>query len=165
MDTPEERKPPDVITSDTDNATTIQPKDAPSSKRAKFRRFRAYNTDMWNGPKRENTQQFRRQDNLHRYDSIASSLDLNDYQKSRGRNVLDDINLNRLGINVDFAIFGICTVVANDDVKDGTRHWPQHPDQKHGTSDTRFEEVANSLNLSWKKQMSVIKKIQSRVNL
>jgi hypothetical protein len=165
MDSPEERQPPDVITSDTDNATKIQPKEAPPGKRAKFRRFRAYNTDMWNGPRRENTEQFRRQDNLHRYDSIASSLNLNDYQKSRGRKVLDDIKVNLLGIEVDSIIFGICTLVANKDVDNGTRYWPQHPDQERTDNDGRFEEVADSLNLGWKKQMSIIKKVQSRVDI
>lgn len=119
---------------------------------------------MWNGPKRENKEESRRQDNLHRYDSIASSLHLNTYQKSRGRQLLDDLDVKGFGIPVDNIIFGICVVVANDDVHNGTRYWPQHPDQKDG-GESSFEKVAKSFDLTWRKQMSVIKKIQSRVDL
>jgi hypothetical protein len=164
MEKIEVKQAPDVIASDSENATKIQPKDAPPDKREKFRRFRAYNTDMWNGPKRENTEEFRRQDNLHRYDSIASSLHLNSYQKSRGRQILDDLDVRSFGLCVDNIIFGICVVVANSDVHNGTRYWPEHPDQKTG-DESAFEKVAESFDLGWRKQMSVIKKIQSRVDL
>jgi len=167
MENSKEREPPDVITSDTENATKIQPKEAPPGKREKFRRFRAYNTDMWNGPKRENTEQFHRQDDLHRYDSIASSLQLSDHQKSRGRNILDDFDSHHFGESIDHIIFGICVAVANADVNDGTRYWPQPPEQKeeYNIEDTNFDDVADSLGLGWKDQMSAIKKVQSRVNL
>jgi len=167
MEYTEERTPPDVITSDTDNATKIQPKEAPPHKREKFRRFRAYNTDMWNGPKRENTEEFHRQDDLHRYDSIASSLQLNDRQKSRGRKILDDFSSHHFGESIDHIIFGICVVVANADVNSGTRYWPQSPEQKekYDIEDTEFDDIADSLGLDWEDQMSTIKKVQSRVNL
>lgn len=162
MEYTEEKEPPDVITSDTNNATKIEPKEAPPGKRRKFRRFRAYNTGTWNGPKRENKEVTRRQDNLHRYDSISSSLNLSGYQKSRGRKILDDLNIRKIGIGVDAVIFGICAVVANDDVEDGTRYWPQPSSQDNGSSP--FKDVADSLGYCWQEQMSIIKKIQSRVD-
>jgi len=167
MEHSKEREPPDVITSDTENATKIQPKEAPPGKREKFRRFRAYNTGTWNGPKRENKDIVHRQDNLHRYDSIASSVELNEYQKSKGRTLLDEFDFRREGIKVDNIIFGICVAVANADVNDGTRYWPQPPKQKeeYDIEDTNFDDVADSLGLDWKDQMSAIKKVQSRVDL
>lgn len=167
MEHTEEREPPEVITSDTENATKIQPKEAPPHKREKFRRFRAYNTDMWNGPKRENTEEFHRQDDLHRYDSIASSLSLSSRQKKRGRKILDTVQITKKSIGVDVVIFAICVVVANADVNSGTRYWPQSPErkEKYDVEDNDFDDVADSLGLDWKDQMSAIKKVQSRVDL
>jgi len=164
MENTESKEPPDVITSDTDNATKIQPQEAPASKRSKFRRFRAYNTGTWNGPKRENKDVVYRQDNLHRYDSLASALNLNDYQKSRGRALLEDFDFRREGIEVDSIIFGICVVVANDDVPNGTRYWPQSEEQRKSVTSPKFYSVAESLGLDWRQQMSVIKKVQSKVD-
>lgn len=161
MEHPEEREPPNVMTSDTDNATTIQPKEAPPGKREKFRRFRAYNTGTWNGPKRENKEVIHRQDNLHRYDSIASSLSLTDYQKGRGRKILDEIDFRREGIRVDTLIFGICVIVANEDVYDGSRYYP-HPEAK---GDDDFEKVGDKLSIGRHKQISVVEKIRSQIDL
>lgn len=164
MQSTEEREPPDVITSDTDNRTKVQPKEAPPHKREKFRRFRAYNTGTWNGPKRENKEVVRRQDDLHRYDSIASTLLLNRFQKEKGRRVFDELNFHTFGYSIDHIIFGICAVVANDDVENGTRFWPQHPDQIDDDYESEFADLGASMGLDWKEQMSAIKKVQSRVD-
>ena len=160
MDTPQEKQPHDVITSDTDNATTIQPDEAPPNKREKFRKFRAYNTGMWNGPQRENTKQFNRQDDLHRYDSIASSLCLNDYQKSRGRNILDNFDAHKFGESIDKLIFGICLLVANNAVEDGSRYYPLSK-----SSDEPFEDVAESLGLDKYQQLSALEKVRAKTDI
>lgn len=160
MEHPEERQPPEVITSDTDNATKIQPKEAPQSKRAKFRRFRAYNTGTWNGPKRENKDVIYHQDNLHRYDSISSSVNLSDYQRKRGRSMMDEIDFRELGCAVDGFIFAICVLVANDDVPDGSRYYP-HPE---ANDDEEFRKLADSLDLSRGKQISLIEKLRPILN-
>jgi len=160
----EEEMPHTVITSDTNNATRVEPKDAPSGKREKFEKFRLYNTGTWNGPKRENKEAVYRQDNLHRYDSLAASLNLTQYQKERGRTALDELNLHQItgGISIDHVIFGVCTVVANDDVDDGTRYWP-HPQSPN--NDKTFPEVAKSLGLDRSEQMSIIQKVMERTNI
>lgn len=157
----EEREPPTVITSDTDNATTIQPEEAAPDRQYKFRKFRAYNTGLWNGPRRENKEAIRRQDDLHRYDSIASTLHLTSYQKSRGRKVLEDFDCHTFGDSIDHIIFGICVVIVNNAVEDGVRYWPSaEPDD-----DSIFSKFAESLGFDWKEQMSSIKKVQARVDL
>jgi hypothetical protein len=161
MDSPEERHPPDSVTSDTDNATTIQPSDAPLHRRRKFEKFRSYNTNMWNGPRRENTEQFRRQDDLHRYDSIAASLDLTSYQKSRGRKMLDNFGSHTFGYSIDHIIFGICVLTANLDVEDGCRYYPN----SYANDDELFCEVAESFGFSQSEQAAVVEKIRSKVNL
>lgn len=161
MEYPEEKEPPEVITSDTNNATTIQPKEAPPGKRRKFKKMRAYNTGMWNGPKRENTEMFRREDNLHRFDALASSLELTDYQKGRGRKALDDLNIREVGLKVDTIIFGICAIIANSDVEDGSRYYPN----PNAPDDEAFESVADSLDLSQKQQASIIEKMRGACSL
>lgn len=161
MESPEEREVPTVITSDTENATTIHPNEAPPGENRKYRKFRAYNTGMWNGPKRENTEMFRREDNLHRFDALSSSLNLNSYQKNRGRNILDEMNIQKMGLKVDVIIFGICVVVANSDVNDGTRYWP-HP--KSDSNDKQFARVAESIEMTRKEQLSIVQKMKSKID-
>lgn len=161
MESPEEREVPTVITSDTENATTIHPSEAPPGENRKYRKFRAYNTGRWNGSKRENKEVIHREDNLHRFDALSSSLNLNGYQKNRGRNLLDDIDAGEMGLKIDAVIFGICVVVANADVRNDTRYWP-HP--KSESNDKQFARVAESLEMTRKEQLSIVQQIKSRVD-
>lgn len=161
MENTQEKAPPEVITSDTGNATKVHPSDAPESKREKFRKFRAYNTGMWNGPKRENKEQVRRQDNLHRYDSISTSLNLTNWQKKRGRTILDELDIKDIGIGVDAIIFGICVLVANADVRDGGRYYPN----PEAAGDVDFEKVADVIDIGRSSQLSAIEKVRSRVDI
>ena len=161
MKNTEERQPPEVLTSDTNNATTIDPSEAPGNKKYKFRKFRAYNTGTWNGPKRENKEVIYRQDRLHRYDSISTSLSLTDYQKSRGRKFIDDIDFEEMGIRVDVIIFGVCVLVANDDVRDGKRYYPD----PHAANDRCFQKVADSIDLEAREQRKVTEKVRDKINL
>lgn len=160
MEHNEERQAPTVLTSDTDNATKIEPNEAPQGEREKYRRFRAYNTNMWNGPKRENTEQFHRQDDLHRFDSIASSLRLSQHQKKTGREILDRFDSHEFGRSIDHIIFGICVIVANRDVDDGSRYYPN----PEASGDDRFEEIAETFGFDRGTQVSVIEKVRSAIS-
>lgn len=155
------QEPPVVITSDTENATQIHPSEAPPGDRKKFLRFRAYNTGLWKGPKEENTEAFHRQDDLHRFDSISSALELTDYQKTRGREILDDFDSHHFGESIDKIIFGICVLVANDDVATGCRFHP-NPD---AADDHLFLEIADSLDLDVKQQWSAVEKVRPKIDL
>jgi hypothetical protein len=157
----QEREPPEVIGIDTENATFVNPYEAPTHKHHKFQKFRAYNRGLWNGCRRENKEETFRQDNLHRYDSLASSLELNNHQKSRGRKFLDKINVRSVGIGVDAVIFAICALVANDDVPEGSRYYP-HPE---AAGDEAFVSVGESLGLDRADQVSAIEKVRPRLNL
>lgn len=161
MEYPEHREPRDVITSDTENATVIRPREAPRELRAKFRRLREFNRGTYNGPKREDKEVVYRQDNLHRYDSIASKVLINRFQKERGRELFDSIDVKDVGIGVDPIIFGVCVVVANEDVQSGARFYPN----PHTPDDEEFENMAESLGLSSEKQISAIEKVRNRVTL
>lgn len=160
MENTKEREPPNVITSDTSNATKLQPKEAKPKDSAKFRRFRAYNRGTWNGPKRENKEVVHRQDNLHRYDCLSSSLSLTDHQKSKGRTILDQLPLGKLGRPIDDVIFGICVVVANEDVRNGSRYYPN----PEAAGDVQFEKVAGSLGLDRSAQLSIIETVRKKYN-
>lgn len=154
-------EPADVISSDTNNATTIDPKEAPPGKQYKFRRFREYNRGMYNGPKRENTELLHRQDDLHRFDSIASSLELSKHQKKSGRQAFESIDLHCFGTTVDHAIFGVCVIVANRDVNGKSRYYPN----PKAAGDKQFESIAETLGLDRSDQLSAIEKVRTRTNL
>lgn len=162
MDELPEKLPPVELTSDTDNATKIPANEAPPHKRAKYKKFRAYNTGLWNGPKRENTEMRRRQDNLHIYDSIASKVGLTGHQKRRGRHVLDDLNIRSLGKPLELIAFAVCILVANTDVPDGSRYWP-HPNATD--NDDLFTDIADSLDFTRTEQLSTVMQVKSRTSL
>lgn len=166
MDEIQEKQPPDVLTSDTENRTRIEPQDAPEGQREKYRVFRAYNTGMWNGPRRENKQSVRRQDNLHRFDSLASRLDLTTYQKKRGRHLVDELNFANFSnqtTTADMVMWAICVAVANADVPGGmTRYWPLSSSKRN---ESLIGEVAATLNMDTDKQMSVLQRVLARTDL
>jgi hypothetical protein len=161
MEHTEQREPRDVITSDTENATVIRPREASKDLRAKFRRFREYNRGTYNGPKRENTELIRRQDDLHRYDSIASKVLLTRYQKERGRKIFDGLDFHDFGGGIDQIIFGVCVFVANQEVDSGARFYPN----PHTPDDEDFENMAESLGLTSKQQISAIEKVRNQVDV
>jgi hypothetical protein len=161
MENIQEKEPPDVISSDTNNATKIPVDEAPAHKKEKFKKFRAYNTGTWNGPRRENKEVTYNQDNLHRFDSISSSLSLTAYQKGRGRSLVEGFDFREFGLSVDHVLFGICAIVANADVEEGSRYYP-HPE---AAGDREFVALAESLNLDKHDQVSYIEKVRPRLNL
>lgn len=158
MDSIDEREPPEVITSDTNNATKVKPEDAPPGKKEKFRRLSAYNRGTWNGPKRENTEVIRNQDNLHRYDSIASKLPLTDYQQKRGRNLVSEINFKKMGLSIDLVLFSICVFVANEDAESSV-YWPS---ERTKSNDPRFNRMASELSLGQREQLKTVQKLMSK---
>jgi hypothetical protein len=163
-ESPTEKQPPTVLASDTENATQVRPSEAPAHKQQKFQRFRAYNTGLWNGPRRENKEAMHRQDDLHLWDAIAAQLDLTDSQKKRGRRLFDSLDVDALTARREWAsrhvAFGLAVVVANDDVRDGTRYWPQ---SKH--ADECFASFADGFDFDWKMELSLIKQVQHRADL
>lgn len=151
-----EKRPPNVLTSDTENATIIPVGEAPPAQHQKYANFRAYNTDLWNGPRRENKEAIRRQDNLHIYDALASELELTDYQKKEGRRIFDDLNIRSFGKKVEYIIFAVCVLVANRDVPDGHRYWP-HPQAQNNSE--LFAETARALDMNRSEQLSVVQQV------
>jgi len=165
MDDSTDHQPPDVLSSDTPNQTMIHPLDAPPEQREKYKRFRAYNTGAWNGPRRENKEIVHRQDDLHLYDAISGQLDLTPYQKKRGRCLLDTFSIGDYtapGRSAKSVIFALCIVVANADVPDGTRYWP-HPDA--ASNDLQFEEVAEDIPNDWPDLVSLVMKLEHRLEV
>jgi len=155
----DERKPDAVIGSDTPNATKIPVREAPPNKRAKFKRFVAHNKDTWNGPERENKEVTHRQDNLHRYDAISSSLEMTPYQQKRGRQLLDEIDLEPYSL--DLVVFSLCVLLVNRDVKKGNRYYPN----ESAEDDRLFEEMGDTLGFSQRRQASMVESLRQKVNL
>lgn len=159
MEKIEEKQPPDVITSDTENATRVEPRDAPPHKRQRFEEFRAYNTGAWNGPRRENKELIRQQDNLHLYDAVTSKIELTDYQRQRGRRLLKSHDLSEMTAPdrpLEHVVFGLCVLLVNDD---GTRYYPGQ------IADEAFETIADDFELDTSDQISLIERLRPRVEL
>lgn len=158
-----EKEPPDVITSDTENATRVEPRDAPPHKRERFEEFRAYNTGLWNGPRRENKELMRRQDDLHLYDALSSQAGLTDYQQRRGRKLFDSLEINEMtgpGISAEHVVFALCVLVANNTTREGvTRYYPGQ------VADDQLEALADNLDLDTSKQLSLIERLRPKLNL
>lgn len=132
---------PTVLTSTTENATNINPNDASTDKqRRKYSRLSKYNRGTWNGPKRENKEVTLQQDNLAIFDALAGQVDLTSYQKTKGRRILTQLDLRKIGKSVNLIAFSVCILVANDDVHEGHRYWPTAKD-----TDDDFGRVAEGI--------------------
>lgn len=169
-----------VLTSATENATNINPNEASyDDQPAKYsdygtptyEKFTRYNRG-WNGPKRENKEVNRNQDNLAIFDALSGRVGLTDYQKSKGRRTLTQLDLPKIGKSVDVVAFAICILVANDDVHNGHRYWPNGDKDNHPEAftswksvsdpDNPFEIVADSLSHDEAAILSVLRTVDSR---
>lgn len=156
METLTEKQPPETITPDTENATYFDPNER-NSESSKFERLMLYNRGTWLGPGEENKRVTHRQDNLAILDSLSGQLELTSYQKSEARRIFDSLDLQDLGKPASLVAFGVCVVVANDDVYDGTRYWPT-------ANDTcgLFSEIADNLGFTENQQLSIILTVDHR---
>lgn len=167
MESPDESSPPITTSGDTENSTHFHPDEGressldPHRELPKWQRLSLLNEGMWNGPREENTEALRNQDNLHIYDAIACQLELTDYQKERGRSVYEELPLHKLGRPVEQYGFAVCILVANEDAE-GSRYWPSKdkPD-----NDPLFREFGERLGLSFREQSSALMKVKSRSDL
>lgn len=167
-DTPNQMNDAEVgiqLTSATENATNIIPKEASyEDQPAKYRdygtptyeKFSHYNRG-WNGPKRENKEVNRNQDNLAIFDALAGQVELTDYQKAEGRRILTQLDLPNLGRSVDLVAFSVCILVANDDVHDGHRYWPTAND-----TCSEFTQIAENIGYDSNTILSVMLTVDAR---
>ncbi|AAL54950.1 hypothetical protein HfxHF1_215 [Halophage HF1] len=156
METLTEKQPPEALTPDTENATYFDPNERNSTP-SKFRRLMLYNRGTWHDRREENKRVTHRQDNLAILDSLSGQLELSDFQKKKARRIYDKLDLQNLGKPACLVAFGVCAVVANDDVHDGTRYWPTAND----TCDL-FTEIADNLGFTQNQQLSIILTIDHR---
>ncbi len=156
-DSIEETEPSDVLTPDTDNATYFDPDEVTGSTPVNYSRLRLYNRNTWKNRWEENKEVTHRRDNLAVLDSISGELELSDYQKSKARRVFDNLQLGELGKPAKLIAFGVCAVVANDDVRDGSRFHPQM-----NNPDDLFVDLADRLEFTTKQLHSVIGVVNNR---
>ena len=106
-----------ITSSDTDNATTFHPAEAPPELRRLYERLFKYNigdTRTWS-----DHEALRKRDNLALYDAISSQVDLTKDQRRRGRELFDRLNVRRIGYGAELVAFCVCIHVAE---QDGRRH-------------------------------------------
>lgn len=149
MDTTTEREPSEVLTPDCSNATFFNPEE--SNHPQKFEMFRLYNRNTWKDRREENKEVKYRQDNLAILDAISSQLSLNDFQKAEARRFFDRIHIHDVGKSVKLIAFGICTIVVNEDVPNGSRYHPHMEDP-----DDQFESLIDELGFTESQVHSIL---------
>lgn len=161
-DSPSETEPSTVLTPDTDNATYFDPNEVEETTNRKgtsvnHRRLRLYNRGTWKDRREENKKVTHRQDNLAILDALSSQLELTSFQKTKARTIFGNLELGQLGKPARLVAFGVCAVVANDDVPDGSRYHPQMNDP-----DDVFEHIADRLEFTERQLHSIIGVITAR---
>lgn len=134
----DESQPEPIVSPDTDNATQFHPDEAPPELREQFERFERYNSGLYNGDWVDKAK-IRRIHNLAIFDAISGQLELTEYQKRRGRQIFDRINLRRFGHPVELVAFCVCMWVAREDGR------LYHPKRSSENNDTLFAELADDL--------------------
>jgi len=152
----EEKEPSEVLTPDTENATYFNPDEVSNSNwtgktPVNYSRLLLYNRDTWKDRWEENKEVKHRQDNLAILDALSSQLQLNSYQKKEARRFFDSLDLGDFGKSVRLVSFGVCAVIANEDVEGGSLYHPQMKDP-----DDLFVNIANRLDFTDKQLHSII---------
>lgn len=134
----DEREPEPIVSPDTENATKFHPDEASPEQRDQYRRLERYNSGLYNGDWVDQ-EQVRRITNLACFDAISSQLELTNYQKRRGRELFDRLNLRRFGHPVEMIAFVVCMYVAREDGR------LYHPKRAYRNNDPVFFQIAERL--------------------
>lgn len=153
---------PDVLSSDTENATVIPVSEASNDRQ--FERFREYNTgtSRWFDDAGEN---IRRENDLHFFDAIAGAIEMTAYQKKRGRNIVETCNFDQFtgpGFTSDMFVWGICVWMVNEAEENGSRYWPRSNEKN---KDEQIGEIADDLGMDTRKQTSVLQKVMANLEV
>lgn len=142
-----------LVSPDTEERTRFNPEEADPEHRAKFERLFKYNTGVYNGEWADESKR-RRMDNLAIYDAISSQLELTPFQKRRGRELFDSLNLRRLGYPAEMVAFCVCVAVAREDGRE------YHPFRADRNNDEVFLELAEDLGFRTKQIASCLNRVQ-----
>lgn len=136
----DENEPEPTITSDGENATKFHPEEAPVEQRDHYKLLAGYNSGIYN---REwaDQKKIRRIDNLHIYDAIAGQLELTDWQKNYGRDLLKELNVRRIGYSIEYVAFTVCALTVR---RDRRIYYPTRCDEDN---DSLFCDLAENLGL------------------
>jgi hypothetical protein len=160
-DSPEETEPSTVLTPDSENATHFNPDEVEETTSygtsVNYQRLKLLNRGTWKSRYEENKEVTHRQDNLAIFDSISSQVELTDFQKKKARRTFDNFDLQDFGKPVKLVAFGVCAVVANDDVPNGSRY---HPQMKK--PDELFSDLAGELGFTESQLHSIIGVVNNR---
>jgi len=161
-DSPTEKEPSEVLTPDTENATYFNYNEAEepnsySKTPVNYKRIQLLNRGSWHSRYEENKEVTHRRDNLAILDALSSQVELTNFQKKKARRIFDELELGKMGRSVRLVAFGVCAVVANDDVANGSRF---HPQMKN--SDELFEGLADRLGFTEGQLHTIIGVVNNR---
>lgn len=173
----DENTPKPTTIADTDNATKFNAKDlekqingVPLNIIKKWKRFRGYNTGIYNGYWADQ-KKLRQMDNDYLFDAIAGYIELSPYQKRRAKMIFRGLPYSRWSpyYDVKTIAFIVCLLVANEDYRgDGMIYYPtknyDHLDKlKHNLNYPHepFEDMASRLDITSRKLEKGIPKFRS----
>lgn len=137
---------------DSPNNTYFEPSDAPANEN-KYERLWRWNQGLWKSRNRVDEKEVWRQDRLNVLDSIASELELTDWQKEEAQRTLESVNLTDTSVGqtprLEASCFCICAFTFNEDVhperEDSCIYLPHKEDENNPD---HFIEAKNELGLS-----------------
>lgn len=122
---------------ESEDRTQFCPEDAPREQQDHYEMLRNTNRGYWKGFAVTANQ--RATERHQRFQTIASQLELTDYQEQEGQRMLDSIDLQRLGLSLDLVLFSLCALVVRDDGR------AYHPYRSNDNNDDLFVELAEDL--------------------
>jgi len=107
-----------------------------------------------------NSNYFRKQAKRHLFEAISSQLDLTEAQYSKAFSIFMKGDLSEWGIKMEIVAWSLCAYLVHSDESDIRKCHPLSESE----SEKRFDEVANSLDISSSQQLSTYGKIQARLS-
>lgn len=165
--------PRSINNPDTDHATFFKAEDVDSSAR--------FPADFWK-PNKQNYYQHLKQLNagfavsLGRYndqlvtydmavdtvDNLSSQLGLTAKERSRSRHHFVTLDRESLGLSSDVVAYCVCAYVVEQNERNETRRC--HPNVSDEKTDSLFQEIAESLNLTQREIVKTYGKVQHRID-
>lgn len=141
-----------TITPDGDNATKFHPEEANESQRDHYRVLSRYNSGIYTRGRTDQSK-IRLIDNLAVFDAIAGQLELTDWQKRYGRQVITNLNVRQVGHPIEAVVFAVCALTVRRD----RRFY--NPDRNDENNDPEFTRLKDELGLSDRKVRSCMKRM------
>lgn len=147
---------------DTENATRLNPSEgnAPENDPELWNRLSNINTGVVDSFGNADKNTSRQQERLAAWDVLSGQLELNDWQKRRGRDVFADLDLEALGTERHLVAFCLAVFVIRGDSRSRREYHPRRPE---GRNDDCFLSVESDHDFGVNRVHSVLNRLANRL--